>query len=201
MILIGYSGHAFVIYGIIKLQGGEVIGYCDKEKKVYNPFKLEYLGKENTTKSQVLFKKNDFFISIGDNNIRQKIFKKLSTHNLFPVNVIHPSAHIDHSASVSKTGIMVGANVSINPLAIIGRSVICNTGSIIEHECVVCDFAHIGPGATLCGNVKVGERSLIGANAVIRQGITIGNNAIIGAGAVVIRDVPDNSKVVGIPAR
>lgn len=41
----------------------------------------------------------------------------------------------------------------------------------------------------------------IGSNATILAGITIGENAIIGAGAVVTRDVPNNTTVVGVPAR
>ncbi|HAO47433.1 MAG TPA: hypothetical protein DCQ97_10945, partial [Chitinophagaceae bacterium] len=65
---------------------------------------------------------------------------------------------------------MIAAQATINPLARIGKGAICNTGCIVEHECVVGDFAHIGPGAVLCGNVSVGEGSFVGANAVVRQG-------------------------------
>ena len=66
---------------------------------------------------------------------------------------------------------------------------------------MIGDFSHIAPGAVLCGNVKVGRKSFIGAGAVIRQGIIIGDNVMVGAGAVVIRDVPDNTTVVGNPQR
>lgn len=41
----------------------------------------------------------------------------------------------------------------------------------------------------------------IGANATILCGITIGRNALVGAGSVVTKDVPDNSIVVGNPAK
>jgi len=41
----------------------------------------------------------------------------------------------------------------------------------------------------------------IGANAIIIGDITIGNNVKVGAGAVVTNDIPDNSIVVGNPAR
>lgn len=41
----------------------------------------------------------------------------------------------------------------------------------------------------------------IGSNATILCGLTIGANALIGAGAVVVKDVPDNSIVVGNPGR
>ena len=41
----------------------------------------------------------------------------------------------------------------------------------------------------------------IGSNATILCGITIGENALIGAGSVVVKDVPENTIVVGNPAR
>jgi sugar O-acyltransferase (sialic acid O-acetyltransferase NeuD family) len=201
MILIGYSGHAFVVYGIVTASGKKVTGYCDIEEKSYNPFVLQYFGKETTDTALAAFKTAGFFIAIGDNAVRKKIFNTLSSKNLFPVNVIHPSAVIDIAAIIAANGAMIAANATINPLAKIGIGAICNTGCIIEHECVVGNFAHIAPGAVLCGNVKVGNNSFVGANAVIKQGIVIGNNVMIGAGAVVLKNVPDNTTVIGVPAQ
>jgi sugar O-acyltransferase (sialic acid O-acetyltransferase NeuD family) len=201
MVLIGYSGHAFVVYGIFNAAGKKVIGYCDNEEKIYNPFSLKYFGKESSPAALGTFKATPFFISIGDNTIREKIFNNLSSIKLYPVNAVHPSAVIDASASISKHNIMVAANAVINPLAKIGYGVICNTGCIIEHECVIGNFAHIAPGAVLCGNVKIGNNSFVGANAVIRQGITVGNNVMIGAGAVVLKNIPDDTTVIGVPAK
>lgn len=201
MILIGYSGHAFVIYGILNAAGKKITGYCDMAEKKYNPFNLPYFGTENSDEGYETIKENGCFIAVGDNLLRKQVFDNLQLKNLTPANAIHPSAIIDKSATISIQGVMIAANVVINPLAIIGTGAICNTGCIIEHECNVGEFVHIGPGAVLCGSVKVGSGTFVGANAVIKQGITIGKNAMIGAGAVVVKDVPDNVTVVGIPAK
>ncbi len=200
MVLIGYSGHAFVVYSILASMGKKVTTYCDNEEKTYNPFALKYLGTENSHTAIAACKENNFFIAIGDNATRKKIFENLAAKNLYPINAIHTSAVIDASAIIAAQGVMIGTNVVINPLAKIDTGAICNTGCIIEHECTVGQFAHIAPGAILCGNVTVGKNSFVGANAVIRQGITIGNNVVVGAGAVVLKDVPDNTTVMGIPA-
>ena len=201
MILIGYSGHAFVVYGILTAAGKKITGYCDVTEKEYNPFHLSYFGSENTETGLQAIQQNGCFIAVGDNVLRKKIYENLAQQHLLPGNVLHPSAVIDSSVTLADNGVMVAANASINPLAVIATGVICNTGCIIEHECVVEAFAHIGPGAVLCGNVKIGAGTFVGANAVIRQGITVGKNAIIGAGAVVVKDVPDNITVVGVPAK
>lgn len=49
--------------------------------------------------------------------------------------------------------------------------------------------------------VKIGNNVQIGTDAIIMPGVTIGNNVIVGCAAVVTKDVPDNSVVVGVPAR
>ncbi len=201
MILIGYSGHAFVVYGILNAAGKKIIGYCDVIEKEFNPFNLSYYGTENSEAGFDALKQNDFFIAVGDNLLRSKIYENLLQKKIAPLNAVHPAAVIDASAGMAVNGVMIAAHVVINPLAVIGTGAICNTGCIIEHECVVGGFAHIGPGAVLCGNVKIGRGSFVGANAVIKQGIIIGENAMIGAGAVVVKDVADNVTVIGVPAK
>mgnify|MGYP003592551279 FL=1 len=201
MILIGYSGHSYVVHGIFEALGKKVIGYFDNEEKAVNPYNLKYFGQETSEQAFTVLRSDEFFIAIGDNSIRQKIYESFKAQGCLPVNAIHPSAEIDPSAQLIGNGIMISSNVSVNALSKIGNGVICNTGCVIEHECEVGDFVHVGPGTVLCGNVTVGEGSFVGANAVIRQGIHIGKHCMIGAGAVVIKDVPDNTIVAGNPSR
>lgn len=196
--IVGYSGHSFVIIDILLSAGRMVTAYCDQEEKTSNPYHLNYLGKE----SEVIdtLKDYDFFPCVAHNGIREKIVKQLSPYIGNPINAIHPSAVISGSVKMGE-GVMIAANATINPLAYLGRGVICNTSSSIDHECVIGDFTHIAPNAVLCGNVKIGKGSFVGANSVIKQGVTIGNNVTIGAGTVVIKDIPDNATVVGNPQR
>ena len=53
----------------------------------------------------------------------------------------------------------------------------------------------------VCIPILVKKGASIGSSATIMCGITIGKNAIVGAGCVVTKDVPDNTVVVGNPAR
>ena len=198
VVIIGYSGHAYVIIDILLNAGRLVTAYCDQEAKVNNPYHLEYLGKESEVAH--LLQDYDFFACVGHNGIREKIHTQVSAFLGEPVNAIHPSAVISSSVKLG-TGIMVAANATLNPLVRLGNGVICNTGSSIDHECVIGDFTHIAPNAVLCGNVEIGRNSFIGANSVIRQGVRIGNNVIVGAGSVVLKDIPDNMTFVGNPAK
>ena len=86
---------------------------------------------------------------------------------------------------------------------------------VIDHfgGIVVSGYAKFGDNCRIRNGVVVGLRRVddpcaptignnvdIGTGAKILGPISIGNNVVIGANAVVIRDVPDNSIAVGVPA-
>ncbi len=57
------------------------------------------------------------------------------------------------------------------------------------------------PGIQSFGRIDIADDSFIGENAILLPGTSIGRNCIIAAGAVVHGPIPDNSLVVGNPAR
>jgi acetyltransferase EpsM len=93
------------------------------------------------------------------------------------------------------------AGVTINSTVSIGKHCIINTNASVDHDCLLEDFVHVSPNATLCGGVRIGEGTHIGASAVVIPEIKIGQWVTVGAGSVVINDIPDYATVVGNPAR
>jgi acetyltransferase-like isoleucine patch superfamily enzyme len=67
----------------------------------------------------------------------------------------------------------------------------------VDHDCIIGDYVHIAPQATLCGGITIGEGTLIGANAIILPGVKVGEWCTIGAGSNVHQDVPDGFKWIG----
>lgn len=101
--------------------------------------------------------------------------------------------------------------VDIHPGATIGRRVFIDhaVGVVIGETAVIGDDVLIYQQVTLGGvsttkgkrHPTVGNNVVIGAGAKVLGNITIGDNSKIGANSVVIKDVPENSTAVGIPAR
>lgn len=202
VVIIGYSGHAFVVCDIFNSIKKEILGYCDQWEINQNPYNLPYFGKESSSIGLEKIRNNEWFISIGNNQIRKKIFDSLMDIQYLenPINAIHKTAYVSPMTRIGRA-VMIGPNAIVNSQSQIRNGVIINSGAIVEHECQIGNFAHIAPGAVLAGNVSVGEQSFIGANSVIKQGISIGNNVTVGAGSVVIRNIPDGHTVAGNPTR
>ena len=200
VILIGYSGHAFVVADILFQQGCAILGYMESAPKGNNPFDLPYLGDESNEETSGVLNTNNFIVAIGDNRLRRKVYTYLKGQSFNSFNAIHPKAAIASKVSLAE-GITVMAGALINPMALIGNGVIINTGAIVEHGCKLDDFVHIAPGATIAGNVSIGKNTFIGANATIKEGMVIGENVLVGAGSVIVRNIPDNAIVYGNPGR
>lgn len=101
-------------------------------------------------------------------------------------------------------------NIDIHPGATIGRRVFIDHGFgvVIGQTTIIEDDVLIYQGVTLGGvSLVAGKRHptiksgvVIGAGAKVLGNITIGANSKIGANSVVVREVPDNSTAIGIPA-
>ncbi len=193
--IIGYSGHSFVCIDSAESMGLKAVGYFDIKENLLNPYKLTYCGNDNK-----ISKKDQLFISIGNNSIRKKVYNEVIKNNSLDLVIIHQKSIVSNSVFIEKQT-LINAGAIINSNVLIGKGCIVNTGAIIDHECIIGNFSHIAPGATLAGKVTVGKNCFIGANSSIIQDVKIGDNVVIGAGTVVIRDVPNNLKIVGNPAR
>lgn len=101
--------------------------------------------------------------------------------------------------------------VEIHPAAVIGRRFFIDhaMGVIIGETTIIGDDCTLYQGVTLGGTGKetgkrhptLGNNVLVGVGASVLGNVTIGDGAKIGGGAVVVEDVPPNSTVVGIPGR
>lgn len=101
--------------------------------------------------------------------------------------------------------------VEIHPAAKIGKGLFIDHGMgvVIGETAVVGEDCTLYQGVTLGGtslshgkrHPTLGDNVVIGVNAAVLGAITVGDNSRIGGGSVVVKDVPANVTVVGVPGR
>lgn len=205
IVFLGGGGHAKVLIDLINLSGKyKIAGILDPNLEADIKISdIPVLGNEELLPS--LYKRGikNACIAVGsvkDNSKRKALCKKVKHEGFLLPALIHPSALIA-SRSYIRDGAQIMAGAIIQTDSSIGENTIVNTGAIVEHDCTVGSHVHICPGAVISGGCTIGDGSFIGAGAAVLQSIKIGSNAVVAAGAVVIADVPNNGKVMGIPAR
>jgi sugar O-acyltransferase (sialic acid O-acetyltransferase NeuD family) len=198
--LLGASGHGKVVADAAELVGwDDVVFFDDAWPRLSNSGKWAVVGDTY----RLLSTADQFegvLVTIGNNHIRKLKLDLLFGVKAKVVSILHPNAQLSRYCSIGP-GSVVFAGAVVNVDTTIGIGAIVNTGASIDHDCRLGDFVHLSPGAHLAGAVIVGDLSWIGIGASVRQLVTVGCNATVGAGAAVVKPVPDDAIVVGVPAR
>lgn len=191
--LFGASGHAKVVLDVLFSNKIKVVAVIDDNPKT--PY-ISTIPVVHTNDFEIP-EGSQFIVAVGDNSIRKEIVNKNNFHYF---SAFHSDATISAFATIEE-GTIVMPQVVVNSDAKIGKHCIINSRSVVEHDCVLEDYVHVSPNASLAGNVTIGEGTQIGIGSSVIQGITIGKWATIGAGAVILNDVPDYAVVVGNPGK
>ncbi len=197
-IVIGAGGHARVVGAALRALGVDIAGFFDDS----------FQGSEELISGARLIgtlddvrkfgpDRYDAYVAIGDNAKREELFEHLRRARYKLPALVHPMSRLELNARVGQAShVCMGAHLGSQ--VHIGKGVIVNTGSSVDHEGMISDFAHLAPGALLAARVRVREGAFIGIGARVAENISIGRGAVVGAGSVVLRDVPDGARVVGI---
>ena len=195
LVIIGAGGHGRVAADIAHLIGYNDIVFLD-DADMTATGEYSVVGCVNDFEK---YTDCEFFVAFGDNELRERVAKRLSDCGAEIVTLIHPSAVLADNAVIGK-GTVVMAGAVINTGTTVGDNVIINTCSSVDHDCIIGDCTHIAIGARVAGEVKIGKRVFAGAGSVVIPDIKICDDVVLGAGAVVVKNISEKGLYVGAPA-
>ena len=201
LILIGGGGHCKSVIEAAESAGYRILGVFDL---------FENLGRKILSTTVIgtdddiprFVDKAEFVVTVGfikDPSIRIKIYNKIKDAGGNLATVIASTAHVSQYASIGE-GTVVLHHALVNAGANVGKNVILNSSSVIEHDAVIGDHSHISTGAMVNGECRVGERCFIGSQSVLANCICVGDDIILGAGSFVRKTITDKGIYSGNPA-
>jgi serine O-acetyltransferase len=141
------------------------------------------------------------------------LFTYAGFHALLAYRMSHwlSTHHIPFLPRVISQIARILTGIEIHPSAIIGKGFFIDHGMgvVVGETAEIGEYVTLFQGVTLGGTGKergkrhptLGNHVVVGAGAKILGGIRIGDNVKVGANSVVLKSVPANSTVIGVPAR
>src|SRR5690606_13855239 len=203
LLIIGAGSGGGIIVNNLNLFSTDykIIGFLDDDPAKINKdvFGHKVLGNIDTIYGYDSAKIN-VALGIAFPSVKKRIYDKIKNLNFHFPSFVSKNAWLSPNVKIGK-GVIIYPGVSINYNSVIEDFVVINMNCALGHDSYVSKFTSLAPGVSLGGHTKIMEECEIGIGASTIQNITIGKNAVIGGNAMVIRNVKDNEKIIGVPGK
>jgi sugar O-acyltransferase (sialic acid O-acetyltransferase NeuD family) len=175
-----------------------LLGYLDDDEAKIG---VEYIGYRvlGPVKDVLKYPSAKFIAGVGDPRARKLVVEKAGLPRDRWATLVSPTVRLHPSHRIG-VGVMIGRYSDLTVGCDIGDHAMVNIHVVLGHSVRVGAFSVISPNVTINGEGIIGSLCYIGANSFVRN-CRVADGATVGAGAAVVKDVPENCVVAGVPAR
>lgn len=203
-VIIGAGTYGEVYLAYLQEAGINIVGFLDDDPKYVNQEVrgIPVLGK--ISKLETL-KETDgveaVYCPLGNNKLRVKFLTYARELGYETPNYIHPSVLISPNVKIGN-GVYILLGTTIMPYADIKDFVMISMGVHLAHHTILDEGVFLSTGCNFGASIHAHKYAYCGISSTIMTGLhDLGEDCLIGAGAVVIKDVPDNAIMAGVPAK
>ncbi len=141
-----------------------------------------------------------FLFAVGDIDIKKSLIVRLKRRGAKFLTLIHPGAIVANTAKIGE-GAIICPFCLVSDNVLLEDFVMMNVYSSCGHDVKVGSYSILSPYATLNGFVILEDEVFLGTHATVIPYKKVGCKSKISANSVVMRDVPANKMVFGVPGK
>lgn len=203
-IIVGAGTYGEVYLALLREVGVEIVGFLDDapQLKGQSVRGISVLGSlEDLPDMKEKYGVEAVYCPLGNNKLRVSILKHALALGYEIPNFIHKDVSISPNVLIGR-GIYVLEGTHIMPYTKIENFVMISMGVNIAHHSLLGEGTFLSTGVNFGASIITHKYTYIGMGTTIMTGVhELGENCLIGAGAVVIKDVPKNAVVAGVPGK
>jgi sugar O-acyltransferase (sialic acid O-acetyltransferase NeuD family) len=208
LVIIGCGGFGREVHDVVDAINEvnptwNLLGYLDDGPEHVNVSLVESRGSKVLGGTDWLLtagREVQFVIGIGTGKVRRAIDERLSSAGFTAATLVHPTATQGHDVRIGE-GSVICAGVRSTTHVTLGRHVHLNLNTTVGHDCILEDYVTVNPLVAISGWVTIGTETMLGTHSAILQNLTLGERCVVGAGSCVVKNVPSDVVVKGVPAR
>lgn len=200
LLIFPYNGNGIEALGCVSDQY-EIIGFIDDDlsKQGKSTYGFEIYNRDILTKY-----KEAKILAVPGNPLnfqdRSRIIRGLEIPLERFATIISSKASISRYAAIGRN-VLIMAGVVLTSNAVISDHVCILPNSVIHHDTFIGEWTLVGSNVTIAGYTSIGKNCYIGSCSSIINNVYVGDNSMLGIGTNLIKNLPENSKAVGNPAR
>jgi sugar O-acyltransferase (sialic acid O-acetyltransferase NeuD family) len=206
VVIIGAGGFGREVLDIFDACNQETIKYnilgFIVEREFYKPNSIVNDKPVLGDLSWLIDHKDEVFVvcAVGKPQHRRRIIQQVENLGGHFCNIVHPTAILTRWVKMGEGTIITAGCILTNQIQI-GCHVHINLNCTVGHNSLLEDYVTLAPGVRVSGNVSIGKGCYVGTGANIIEKKKLGEWSIVGAGSTIIKDVPANTTVTGVPGK